>query len=190
MSPTTSSSLATLAAAQDTLVTRKLNAPCSLNVPATRYWQPTLEPAYRTSGWEVCQPPLKHMDNSMLCLAERGFNGYEYWHQARATGAPLLWRRANNRRLPVKAVLADGSFLSEIHPPRRSNTTPNNIPSQEAGELALVTVRVIEYAMPGLPDAEPRYRLLTTLLDAQAAPALDLVAQGPFASCRAHGRSH
>jgi hypothetical protein len=39
-----------------------------------------------------------------------------------------------------------------------------------------ITVRVIEYAMPGLPDGQPRYRLLTTLLDPQEAPALELAA--------------
>jgi len=37
-------------------------------------------------------------------------------------------------------------------------------------------VRVIEYALPGLADAQPRYRLLTTLLDPQQAPALELAA--------------
>jgi hypothetical protein len=132
--------------------------------------------AYRASEWEVCQPLLKHMDNSMLCLADRGFNGYEYWRQAQATGAQLLWRCANNRQLPVKAVLADGSFLSEMHPPKRSNSAPSDVPSQESTGLAPITVRVIEYAMPRLPNGEPRYRLLTTLLDAQAAPALELAA--------------
>lgn len=132
--------------------------------------------AYRTSEWGVCQPLLKHMGSSMLCLADRGFNGYEYWRQAQATGAQLLWRCANNRQLPVKAVLADGSFLSEIHPPRRSKASQSEASNQEAGELPSITVRVIEYAMPGLPDAEPRYRLLTTLLDAQVTPAMELAA--------------
>ena len=112
----------------------------------------------------------------MLCLADRGFNGYEYWRQAKATGAQLLWRFANNRQLPVKAVLADGSFLSEIQPPRRSKTASNDEPAQETPALEPITVRVVEYAMPGLPGAEPRYGLLTTLLDAQAAPALELAA--------------
>jgi IS4 transposase len=50
------------------------------------------------------------------------------------------------------------------------------VPSQEGSEFEPITVRVIEYAMPGLPDGEPRYRLLTTLLDAKAAPALDVAA--------------
>jgi hypothetical protein len=132
--------------------------------------------AHRTSEWEVCQPLLKHMNNSMLCLADRGFNGYDHWRQAQGTGAQLLWRCANNRPLTVKAVLADGSFLSEIHPPRLSKAAPNDVSDQGASEPAPITVRVIEYAMPGLPDAQPRYRLLSTLLDAQAAPALELAA--------------
>ena len=37
-------------------------------------------------------------------------------------------------------------------------------------------MRVIEYALPGLADAQPRYRLLTTLLDPSEAPALELAA--------------
>ena len=37
-------------------------------------------------------------------------------------------------------------------------------------------VRVIEYALPGQGDAQSRYRLMTTLLDATQAPALDLAA--------------
>ncbi|WP_436295763.1 transposase [Variovorax sp. LjRoot178] len=45
----------------------------------------------------------------------------------------------------------------------------------EAMSQAIV-VRVIEYALPGLADAQPRYRLLTTMLDPEIAPALDLAA--------------
>src|SRR5207247_1731450 len=42
--------------------------------------------------------------------------------------------------------------------------------------LGAIVVRVVEYALPGLDDAQPRYRLLTTLLDPQIAPALELAA--------------
>ena len=35
---------------------------------------------------------------------------------------------------------------------------------------------MIDYALPGLDDAQPRYRLLTTLIDERAAPALELAA--------------
>ena len=41
---------------------------------------------------------------------------------------------------------------------------------------AALTVRVIDYRLPGVPDAEPLYRLITTLLDPRAAPAEELAA--------------
>jgi len=122
---------------------------------------------YRASEWEICQPLLKHLEPGMLCLADRGFNGYEHWRQAQATGAQLLWRCAANRQLPVRQALDDGSYLSAIYPPKKG---------RRAGAPEAIAVRVIEYALPGLPDAQPRYRLLTTLLDPAMAPALELAA--------------
>ena len=35
---------------------------------------------------------------------------------------------------------------------------------------------MVEYSLPGLPDARPRYRLMTSLLDHQVAPATQLAA--------------
>lgn len=122
---------------------------------------------YRASEWEICQPLLKRLEPGMLCLADRGFNGYEHWRQAQATGAQLLWRCVANRQLPVRQTLDDGSYLSAIYPPKKG---------RRAGAPEAIAVRVIEYALPGLPDAQPRYRLLTTLLDPITAPALELAA--------------
>lgn len=122
---------------------------------------------YRASEWEICQPLLSRLGPGMLCLADRGFNGYEHWRQAQATGAQLLWRCAANRQLPVHRMLEDGSYLSAIY--------PTGVSRAQAREQAIV-VRVIEYALPALEEAQPRYRLLTTLLDAEAAPALALAA--------------
>ena len=120
---------------------------------------------YRTGEWELCQPLLSRLTPDMLCMADRGFNGFEHWRQARQTGAQLLWRCAINRQLPVERELDDGSYLSSIH--------PNGMGRAQAKAQAIV-VRVIEYALPGLDDAQPRYRLMTTLLDPRTAPALDL----------------
>src|SRR5919112_3815395 len=39
-----------------------------------------------------------------------------------------------------------------------------------------VVVRVIEYRLDGVPDAEPLYRLITSLLDPESAPAAELAA--------------
>src|ERR687886_191087 len=52
----------------------------------------------------------------MLCLADRQFFGHALWREAAATGADLLWRVKRDLRLPREARLADGSFLSTIHP--------------------------------------------------------------------------
>jgi len=123
--------------------------------------------SYRTGEWELCQPLLGRLAPGMLCLADRGFNGYEHWRRAQATGADLLWRCASNRQLPVERMLEDGSYLSSIRPGGGGRA--------EAQAQAIV-VRVIEYALPGLGDAQPRYRLMTTLLDPQTAPALELAA--------------
>lgn len=119
---------------------------------------------YRSVEWAVCEPLLEHMDASMLCLADRGFNGYRYWQAACATGAQLLWRCASNRQLPVIEALADGSYLSVIYPDAKAKRI----------EQGGITLRVIEYALPGMPDSQSRYRLLTTVLDPLQAPALEL----------------
>ena len=39
-----------------------------------------------------------------------------------------------------------------------------------------VPVRVVDYRLEGVPEAEPLYRLVTTLLDPEAAPAAELAA--------------
>ena len=104
----------------------------------------------------------------MLCLADRGFDGYEQWRAATATGAELLWRCRTNRKLPVIKSLSDGSYLSVIYP----GTVTSEKKRREA--RSGITVRVIDYALPGAAGAQPRYRLLTTLLDEKLAPALEL----------------
>ena len=122
---------------------------------------------YRTGEWEISKPLLASLKPGMLCMADRGFNGFEHWQAAQATGAQLLWRCASNRVLPRHKELPDGSYLSVI--------VPSKVSRAQASEQAIV-VRVIEYALPGLADAQPRYRLLSTLLDPSCAPALELAA--------------
>jgi hypothetical protein len=102
----------------------------------------------------------------MLCLADRMFFGWTLWTAAHATGADLLWRIKRNARLPVERALPDGSYLSTVYASDRDRR------QQAAG----VRVRVIEYHLAGVTDAESLYRLVTTLLDPTAAPAEDLAA--------------
>jgi hypothetical protein len=102
----------------------------------------------------------------MLCLADRQFFGHALWQAATATGADLLWRGKHNLRLPRDAVLADGSYLTTVYPSDKDRRHASNG----------VRVRVVEYRLHGIADAEPLYRLVTTLLDPAQAPAADLAA--------------
>jgi len=120
--------------------------------------------AYRTSEWDICKPLLSQLSADMLCLADRGFSGYAHWLAAGITGAQLLWRCVANRQLPVVRLLDDGSYLSVIYPDAKSR----------ASRRDEITLRVIEYRLPGVANAQPRYRLITTLLDPLKAPALEL----------------
>jgi Insertion element 4 transposase N-terminal/Transposase DDE domain len=102
----------------------------------------------------------------MLCLADRQFFGHALWQEAAATGADLLWRVKRNLRLPREGRLADGSYLTTIYP------SAKNRRHRAEG----VQVRVIEHQLEGIADAEPLYRLVTTILDPAQAPAADLAA--------------
>lgn len=109
---------------------------------------------------------LSALAKGMLCLADRNFFGFELWNQARLTGAELLWRIKKNLRLPCEKRLPDGSYLSRVY------ASPKE---QRHGQNGVV-VRVVEYRLEGIPGAEPIYRLLTTILDHEAAPATELAA--------------
>jgi hypothetical protein len=121
---------------------------------------------YFTGEITLAKLALKRLQSGMLCLADRNFLGYELWQQAQATGADLLWRGKKHLRLEREAELPDGSYLSRIYPSERDwrKKTPG------------IQVRVIEYRLEGIVDAEPSYRLVTTLLDHHGAPAAELAA--------------
>ena len=102
----------------------------------------------------------------MLCLADRQFFGWALWAAAHATGADLLWRIKRNARLPVERRWPDGSYRSTVYASERDRRHQTNG----------TRVRVIDYRLTGVKDAEPLYRLVTTLLDPAAAPAEELAA--------------
>jgi len=106
------------------------------------------------------------LHKGLLCLADRNFFGFALWKQARARGADLLWRIKKNLRLPVEKLLPDGSYRSRLY------SSPRDRRQQTNG----VMVRVIDYRLQGVADAEPIYRLVTTLLDPSEAPATELAA--------------
>ena len=121
---------------------------------------------YATSEIALAKTVLPSLGKGMLCLADRGFFGFEMWKQAAATGADLLWRVRKNIQLPCEKRLPDGSYLSRIYPSQQD---------QRRGRNGIV-VRVIEYRLEGVQGAEPLYRLATTILDHELAPAAELAA--------------
>jgi hypothetical protein len=121
---------------------------------------------YGTSEVTLAKTVLPNLRADMLCLADRSFFGAALWALAAATGAMLLWRLKKDVRLPCEERLPDGSYLSRIYP------TPGD---QKRGTNASV-VRVIEYRLEGIEGSEPVYRLLTTILDHETAPAAELAA--------------
>lgn len=125
--------------------------------------------AYAVSEISLAEEVVGRLHKEMLCLADRSFFSYPLWNQARASGADLLWRGRKNLILACEQRLPDGSYLSRIYPSQRERR------QHRQG----VRVRVIEYRLEGLPDSEPFYRLLTTILDPEQAPAAELAALYP-----------
>jgi len=66
--------------------------------------------------------------------------------------------------LPVLEHYADGSYRSEL----RWN------PTCKSADHRPIPVRVVEYTLPGIAKAERSYRLVTTVLQPQRAPAEEL----------------
>ena len=121
---------------------------------------------YAMSETELARKAIARLSPGMLCLADRHFFGFDLWTAAADTGADLLWRMKVNAKLPCEERLEDGSYLSTIYPSERD---------RRQGRRS-VTVRVVEYTLDGLADAEPLYRVITTILDAETAPADELAA--------------
>ncbi len=119
-----------------------------------------------TSEIALTKEVLGALQPGMLCLGDRNFFGYVMWNLARANGADLLWRVKANARLECDERLPDGSYLSWIYPSDADRRKKKNG----------VKVRVIEYCLDGVADAEPIYRLLTTILDHTQASAKELAA--------------
>lgn len=142
--------------------------------------------AYRTSEVTLARAVVPHLTPEMLCLADRFFPSFDLWQQASATGAALVWRLRKNARLPVLERCPDGSYLSRLRVNWHCRAT-DRLP---------IPVRVIEYTLPNVPEAEPVYRLVTTILDPTQAPAAELAAlyherweiEGAFDELKTHLR--
>jgi hypothetical protein len=125
--------------------------------------------AARMAPWKISEVALAkeligRLEPGMLCLADRLFYGFELWNQAVATGAQLLWRVQKKINLPRLQTLSDGSYLSEV----RARSTDS-----AAKRARSLPVRVVEFNVT-IGGKRKHYRVITTLLDPQKAPALEL----------------
>jgi len=125
---------------------------------------------YENSERGLAEELFGSLSEGMLCLADRGFYSFEAFQEARAGGAALLWRVKSDVGLPREQTLADGSYLTSIYALKDRKARRDGQPA-----------RVIEYQLhdPALTEPEQHYRLITTLLDPDDAPAGELAALYP-----------
>jgi hypothetical protein len=112
--------------------------------------------AYAVAENTLARLVMARLTTGMLCLADRGFFGYELWNQAVATGADLLWRVKSTLNLGSLKPLPDGSYLGKL---RLGTIEP---------------VRVVKFTLTFKNGKCEYYRLITTILDYRRASATEL----------------
>jgi Transposase DDE domain. len=103
-----------------------------------------------------------------LVLADRAMPGVALWTAFRQAEAHLLWRLKRTTGQRVETVLPDGSYLTSMDLDKNHQAGYRRRGEQPPGP---VVMRVIEYTIEGSDEV---YRLATSLLDPETAPALEL----------------
>jgi len=110
---------------------------------------------------------LRKVPQGSLVLWDRGFYGYRSLDEARRRSVHVVGRVADHVVFERIRTLEDGSYLAVIYPSGRDRR------HHAHGMI----VRVIDYTLddPKRPGHGERHRLVTTLLEADAFPATELV---------------
>jgi hypothetical protein len=126
-------------------------------VVATTFWPATT--SEERGVWRL----VRSLTEGMLVLWDRGFHDYELLVAVRKRQAHGLGRLPDHVKPERLRRRPDGSYLAKLF--------PSDGKRRRRGEHLLV--RVIEYTLddPQLPGYGTRYRLVTTLLDPEEAPA-------------------
>lgn len=121
-----------------------------------------------TSEHQGARRVLRSVNQDMLVMVDRGLYSYELVARVHLRGAPVLCRLSSSVKPRRVRSLPDGSYLAYIYPTEARR--------RRAGEHLLV--RIIEYTFddPNRPGYGEVHRVLTTLLDPDQYPALDLIA--------------
>jgi hypothetical protein len=109
---------------------------------------------------------LRSIEPGMLVMWDCGLHAYDMFQRVRQREAHVLSRLPAHVKPQRVRRLPDGSYLAYI--------SPSDYHRRKRGERLLV--RVVEYTItdPALPGYGEVHRLVTTLLDHRACPALDL----------------
>ena len=119
-----------------------------------------------TSEYVGARRMLRSVTPGMLVMWNAGLHDYDMVASLQRREAHVLSRLPARVKPKRVRPLPDGSSLARIY--------PSNYQRRKRGEHLLV--RIIEYTLndPALPGHGERHRLLTTLLDHEACPALNL----------------
>jgi Insertion element 4 transposase N-terminal/Transposase DDE domain len=129
----------------------------------------------------------RRLEPDWLVIGDRNFYNWADWCAAADTGAALLWRVKADLRLPVLALLSEGSYTSVLIDPKiRGKARARLIEAARTGQdlspAQARPVRVVEYQVPdrdgngngnGNGNGE-LIALITTLTNPVAAPAAAL----------------
>jgi Insertion element 4 transposase N-terminal/Transposase DDE domain len=129
-----------------------------------------------TGERELADTVLGDLQAGMLVIFDRGFFSYDFFAQAKETGAELLFRVTAKLTLPMLERLPDSSFLSAVTPNRVSAPATLGEARWRAAAGQAVIVRVVEYQITDRDTPGEVYRLITTITDWEQALAPDLAA--------------
>lgn len=110
---------------------------------------------------------LRSVTAGMLVMWDRGFHDYDMVVGVRRRHAHVLSRLPAHAKPERVQTLPDGSWLAYIY--------PSDYQRRKQDERCLV--RIIEYKVtdPALADPDETHRLLTTLLDPERYPVIELI---------------
>lgn len=118
----------------------------------------------RTAERDGTQTLLRSITPEMLVTLDSGYFGAALWHDLSQKGAAVLGRVPSHALKRPHRVLSDGSTLATLSCRRN-------------GQRLSLTLRILSYHVTDERVAKPEtlYRLATTLLDPETAPAHDLI---------------
>jgi hypothetical protein len=116
----------------------------------------------------LAAPLLQRLPADGLLLWDRHFFSFDHLWRVRRRGSHVLGRLSKSVKPELLRRLADGSYLAEVRSGHRSRF----------GTRGRLLIRLLPYRLadPGRGDPAVVHRLFTTLADAQAHPAKELIA--------------